>query len=105
MRERLIARLCGLLEEVRHRAQALREFGGPETLLHGDLWTTNTFVVPTAAGPQARLIDWDHAGVGRFSYDLSTFLLRFPADDRPWILEAYAAATARAHGRSLLSGS
>src|SRR5207247_6340730 len=99
LHERLLARLYCLLAEGPKRAAAVRELGGPETLLHGDLWTTNTFVVPTAAGLQARLIDWDHAGVGPFSYDLSTFLLRLPEDDRPWILQGYADATARAGTR------
>jgi fructosamine-3-kinase len=32
------------------RAQALAESGGPETLLHGDLWTVNTFVMTTPRG-------------------------------------------------------
>jgi len=35
------------------------------------------------------LIDWDRAGVGPISYDLSTFLLRFPTRYRLWILELY----------------
>src|SRR5256712_10003264 len=67
----------------------LETLGGPETLLHGDLWTTNTFVATTGDGLVARLIDWDHAAVGPASYDLSTFLYRFPRRERPWILEAY----------------
>src|SRR5207244_7091319 len=41
LRERLVTRLRCLLAEEPKRAQALRELGGPETLLHGDLWTTN----------------------------------------------------------------
>src|SRR5213078_1507398 len=75
---------------------ALAELGGPETLLHGDLWAINVFVLPTATGLQARLIDWDHAAVGPIIYDLSTFLLRFPANERPWILDSYRAAIAPA---------
>ena len=63
--------------------------GGPETLLHGDLWTSNLFVTRSADGPHARLTDWDRAGVGPMSYDLSTFLLRFPAAQRAWILDVY----------------
>ena len=89
LRDRLLTRLNLLLEEQPARAQALTEFGGVETLLHGDLWTTNTFVIPAAGGYRARLIDWDHAGVGPFTYDLSTFLLRFPAQSRAWILGLY----------------
>src|SRR2546428_13484081 len=37
-RERLLDRLHGLLEDAPRRLQALQEFGGPDTLLHGDLW-------------------------------------------------------------------
>jgi thiamine kinase-like enzyme len=89
VRDRLIARLRQLLAEAPHRAEMMAEVGGHDTLLHGDLWTTNTFVFPTSAGLRARLIDWDHAAVGPFSYDLSTFLYRFPADERSWILALY----------------
>jgi Phosphotransferase enzyme family len=96
VRERLLERLYGLLAEQPKRARALRDCGGPETLLHGDLWTSNTFVIPAAERLEARLIDWDHAGAGPVSYDLSTFLLRFPREERPWILNAYRAAIARA---------
>ena len=99
LRERLLKRLYALLDEQPIRARALAELGGPETLLHGDLWTTNTFVCPTAHGLQARLIDWDHAAVGPASYDLSTFLLRFPSQHRPWILELYRTAATQAGWR------
>jgi hypothetical protein len=99
VRESLLARLYRLLDEEPKRALALLEAGGPETLLHGDLWTTNMFVTDTAHGLEARLIDWDHAGVGPVSYDLSTLLLRFPADDRPWILDLYRAAVAQSGWR------
>jgi Phosphotransferase enzyme family len=92
LRDRLLERMYKLLDEQPHRAQALAELGGTETLLHGDLWTMNTFVLPTAHGPQARLIDWDHAAVGPVSYDLSTFLLRFPIHHRRWILDLYSRA-------------
>ncbi len=78
--DRLLDRLGRLSQEQSARAQALEELGGPETLLHGDLWTTNTFVMPVPGGFQARLIDWDHAAVGPISYDLSTFLMRFPSE-------------------------
>jgi phosphotransferase family enzyme len=89
LRGRLLARLRRLLADQNRRARALAEWGGPETLLHGDLWTSNTFVLRTPAGLKARLIDWDRAGVGPMSYDLSTFLLRFPASQRAWILDLY----------------
>jgi hypothetical protein len=96
VRERLLERLYRLLADQRKRAQALRDCGGPETLVHGDLWTSNTFVIPVEDGLEARLIDWDHAGAGPVSYDLSTFLLRFAREERPWILNVYRAAMARA---------
>ena len=92
LRDRLLERMYKLLDEQSYRAQMLAELGGPETLLHGDLWTINTFVLPTAHGWQARLIDWDRAAVGPVSYDLSTFLLRFPPHHRWWILELYKRA-------------
>ena len=94
VRDRLLQRMHQLLDEYDWRARALAEFGGPETLLHGDLWTTNTFVIPTARGLAARLIDWDHAAVGPASYDLSTFLLRFPSEHRLWVLDLYRQAVA-----------
>ena len=97
--ERLRARLHKLSDEQPARADALAELGGPETLLHGDLWTTNTLVIPTALGLRARLIDWDHAAVGPVSYDLSTFLLRFGVEERPWILDLYREAVSWAGWR------
>ena len=81
-----------LLAELPERAEALNVCGGPETLLHGDLWTTNTFVLPDGT---ARLIDWDHAGVGPAAYDLSTFVSRFPAAERAHVLGRYREAAAR----------
>jgi hypothetical protein len=88
--DRLLARLHLLLDEEPERTELLATCGGPETLLHGDLWTCNVFVLPAPGGVQVRLIDWDHAGVGHASYDLSAFLLRFPPAERAWILECYA---------------
>jgi hypothetical protein len=90
--DHLLARLRQLQDEQPARAKALAEFGGPETLLHGDLWTTHVFVLPAFDGVQARLVGWDHAGVGPISYDLSTFLLRFPFRYRLWILDLYRKA-------------
>jgi thiamine kinase-like enzyme len=89
LRDRLLERLHELLDQETQRARLLVEYGGPETLLHGDLWTTNVLITPGCDGPQARLIDWDHVGVGPISYDLSTFLARFPIPDRPQILGLY----------------
>jgi len=94
--DRLRERLIGLLAEVPRRARVFQEAAGPDTLLHGDLWTTNIFVSRSAEGPRARLVDWDHVGVGPFSYDFSTLLFRFPAALRPRILGRYRNAVSRA---------
>lgn len=89
LRDGLLQRLSRLRQELPQRAQALETWGGPETLLHGDLWHINIFVIPTDNGLHVRLIDWDHASVGPASYDLSTFLLRLPAQERSWVLDVY----------------
>src|SRR5437867_9833491 len=89
VRDQLLRRLDALRRELPQRARLVEEWGGPETLLHGDLWAENVFVIPGANDLRVRLIDWDHVGVGPFSYDLSTFLLRFPPERRPSILEFY----------------
>lgn len=99
LRDRLLKRLTRLLAESRPRAQALEELGGPDVLLHGDLWTVNAFVQPVDGGMLARLIDWDHVGVGPLTYDLSTFLYRYPAPERWWILDHYQLAIARSGWR------
>lgn len=86
-----------LVDERDERARVLAEFGGPDTLLHGDLWLSNIVVRSDAEEgdgsgrprPTIRLIDWDHVGPGSFSYDLSTLLLRFPVDQRPAIIALY----------------
>ncbi len=92
VRTRLIDHLCALRDEAPRRARAVAELGGPETLLHGDLWTSNVLVGDAADRSSVRLIDWDHLAVGPVSYDLSTLLLRFPLEDRVWVLERYADA-------------
>jgi phosphotransferase family enzyme len=97
--DRLHERLIGLLADTPRRVQAFEIAAGRDTLLHGDLWTINIFVSGGAEGPRARLVDWDRVGVGPFSYDLSTFLFRFPASQRPWILERYRQAVSRAGWR------
>jgi hypothetical protein len=92
LRDRLLERLHRLLDEGPERGRLLAEAGGPETLLHGDLWPKNILTVETPDGLQTRLIDWDATGVGPPTYDLSTFLYRFPLQDRPRILEHYQQA-------------
>ncbi len=95
LRDRLLARLHQRLDEQLYRAHAMAELGGPEVLLHGDLWTTNMLVCSAKDGLRVRLIDWDHAGVGPISYDLSTLLYRFPPPDRHWILNVYHSSLGR----------
>jgi thiamine kinase-like enzyme len=91
----LLRHLHALLEDAPRRVRVLTEVGGPDTLLHGDLWPKNVFVTMAAEGPRARLIDWDHVGAGPFSYDVSTFLYRSSAEERPWILQRYRQAVER----------
>jgi thiamine kinase-like enzyme len=95
-RMRLLRRLYELREEAPHRVRVMEEAGGPDTLLHGDLWPKNVFVTANGNGIRAQLIDWDHVGVGPFSYDLSTFLYRSSPQERPWILQQYRDAVAPA---------
>jgi aminoglycoside/choline kinase family phosphotransferase len=90
----LLSRMHKLLDEGPDRARIVAERGGPETLLHGDLWPNNICAVSTPTGIRARLIDWDKTGVGPLTYDLSTFLYRFSAHDRPWILARYQQSVA-----------
>lgn len=88
LRERLLARLRELLRDAPRRAAVMERRGGPETLLHGDLWLENLVEDPrTACG--MRLIDWDHAGVGPALYDVSTFLFRFAPGERRALWELY----------------
>ena len=93
---RLVERLTQLREELAVRTLMMAKFGGTETLLHGDLWTLNVFASGNGNGHPPRLIDWDLAGVGPVSYDLSTFLFRFPRSCRWKVLRLYEQAVARA---------
>lgn len=97
--DRLLGRLTGLLAEEMVRADAMARHGGPETLLHGDLWPMNAMVCGGAGAPRTRLIDWDHAAVGPVSYDISTFLSRLPRPDRLSILALYQREVGRAGWR------
>jgi len=85
----LLIRMRRLFDEGPERARALAQFGGPPTLLHGDLWPINVMVYPDGMLLRASLIDWDKVGVGPVSYDLSNFLARFPREDQQWILDLY----------------
>jgi hypothetical protein len=98
LRDRLLERLLRLEDETAARAAAHAALGVPETLLHGDLWTVNVMIVPDVSGLRVRLIDWDHAGAGPVTYDVSTFLLRLPPQHRRWIFGAYRRETARLAG-------
>ncbi|RZU75788.1 phosphotransferase family enzyme [Micromonospora kangleipakensis] len=70
----------------------LNEVGGPDTLVHGDLWPKNV----VAGAGWLRLIDWDRLGVGPAIYDLSTLLLRLPPTARRRVLDRYLAHIAAA---------
>jgi hypothetical protein len=94
--DRLLSHLNRLLEEERRRAFVMEEFGGLETLLHGDLWPKNTIVLSSPAAMRVCLIDWDRVRVGPVTYDLSAFLSRHPEAERAWILELYRQAVGRA---------
>lgn len=87
--DNLLRNLEDLLRDAPRREQTLIEFGGPQTLLHGDLWPSNILVYGTDHGQKARFIDWERVGVGVVSYDLSTILSRFLVELRPMILEQY----------------
>ena len=96
--DRLLERLTALLAQAPERAEEFLDWGGPETLLHGDLWLANVVDVEARGrdgGPRIALIDWDHAAVGPPLYDLSTFLLRFPRSERRAIWERYIRALGR----------
>ena len=88
-----VTALCALRPETRERsilrqwlleclAAPVSAVDAPETLLHGDLWTTNIL-------PGPRLIDWDKAGVGPLTYDLGTLLSKFPTARRERLLALY----------------
>jgi len=85
----LRTRLQRVVGEQPERSRLLLDRGGPETLLHGDLWTRNILTIPRPPGFHVRLIDWDHCGVGPVVYDLAAFLRRFPIQERRRLLEAY----------------
>jgi len=91
--------LDALLADAPRRIRAFGEAAGPETMLHGDLWTTNLVPSPAGAGGPVRLIDWDRAGAGPVTYDLSTLLLRFPPAERGLVLATYREAVGRAGWR------
>jgi hypothetical protein len=94
-RDALLARLARLAEEEPWRARIAAAGGGPETLVHGDLWPSNAIVMPRAGGVRVRFVDWDEAGAGPPEFDLATLLLRFPPSRRRWILDAYRGAVRR----------
>jgi ATP-binding cassette subfamily B protein len=95
LRDRLLGRVERLYDERDERASLLEKCGGPTTLLHGDLWLSNTLVARRDDAFQATLIDWDHVGTGAVTYDLSTFLYRLAPEHRSWVLRMYREAAAR----------
>jgi Ser/Thr protein kinase RdoA (MazF antagonist) len=102
-RDDLLRRMRDLELQASERARALERAGGPETLLHGDLWPVNAIVLADGDSCTVRFVDWDEAGVGPAGYDLSTFLLRFDPPRRRAIVEHYAHAVDRLAGWKLPS--
>jgi hypothetical protein len=100
-RDALLHRMDDMHGQESVRAQVLRAAGGPETLLHGDLWPTNMLVASDRDAVRVCMVDWDEAAVGPAGFDLSTFLLRFDPADRAWILDAYRRAVDRLAGWEL----
>jgi thiamine kinase-like enzyme len=98
-RQRLLQHLSALRADFPRRVALMQRAGGPDTLLHGDLWPKNVFVAANGHGVHAQLIDWDHVGTGPFTYDLSTLLYRSAPAERPWMLEQYRSAVERAGWR------
>lgn len=99
LRDRLCRRMQQMLDSTPRRAAALAEDGGPDTLLHGDLWAANILVVRGNDHVSVQLIDWDHVGAGPVTYDLSIFLAHLPMPDRRWILDLYGGSVAAAGWR------
>jgi Ser/Thr protein kinase RdoA (MazF antagonist) len=97
-RDALVERMEALRAQEEQRRESLSRFGGPETLLHGDLWTTNAIVMRTRQGVDARFVDWDEAAVGPVVFDLSTFLLQFDRSRRPALLDHYRESLHRLAG-------
>ena len=95
-RARVLERLYELREDAPRRVQVMEQAGGPDTLLHGDLWPKNILVSANGKGLLAQLIDWDHVGAGPFSYDLSTLLYNASREERPWIVRRYREEVERA---------
>jgi hypothetical protein len=91
---RLLERLHGLHAEESRRINAVMALGGPETLVHGDLWPKNVLLQQSERNLRVRLIDWERAGVGTVAYDLSRLLRCFPSRDRSWMVEIYREAVA-----------
>ena len=87
--DRLLEHVSVIIAELPSRLKIMKELSGPETLLHGDLWPSNIFVLPDG---QIRLIDWDRTAAGPIAYDLSTFVLRFPPQQRSELIELYREA-------------
>lgn len=81
--------LAALVRRERRQASPtlalVRDAGGPDTLLHGDLWPQNAL----AGAGGLRLVDWERLAVGPACYDLSILLLRLPPALRRPALDRY----------------
>jgi hypothetical protein len=100
-RAALLERMDRLRSEEAPRRETLNAYGGPETLLHGDLWTSNAILVRRERLVDVRLVDWDEAAVGPPLFDLSTFLLQFERRRRPSVLHRYRQIVGRLAGWEL----
>jgi len=100
-RDALLARMERLREEEGMRRQILDASGGPETLLHGDLWTTNAIITSRQGAVNVRLVDWDEAAVGPVAFDLSTFVAQFDRWRRLAVLDRYQQIVRRLAGWEL----
>ena len=100
-RSALVERMERLRGEEGQRREALAACGGPETLLHGDLWTTNAIVARTQGEVDVRLVDWDEAAAGPVAFDVSTFVVQFDRRRRAAVLDRYRDIVRRLAGWEL----
>lgn len=100
-RDALLLRLARLAEQEALRTELAAAHGGPETLVHGDLWPSNAIVAPRAGAIRVRFVDWDEAAAGPPEFDLATLLLRFARSRRREVLDAYRDAVRRLAGWEL----
>jgi len=87
--QRLLQKIHCLHDQQSQRVELMQKWGGPETLLHGNLKPRKARIISTADELRARLIGWEQAAVGLVVYDLATFLSHLPLQQRLWTLGLY----------------